>query len=88
MSPLLRTFYRGKMGNDRQARGPLLGECAIRVKRMYRAAGTEMEKTCKELLTHIGVELSFMCFLCEMEAEVIVNQEGETYNDQAKKRSD
>jgi TorA maturation chaperone TorD len=77
--------YRGKTGKDQQIRGPLLGECAIRVKRMYRAAGTEMEKTCNELPTHIGVELSFMGFLCEMEAEKIVNQEGETYNDQAKR---
>ncbi len=77
--------YRGKTGNGQQIRGPLLGECAIRVRRMYRAAGTEMEKTCKELSTHIGVELSFMSFLCEMEAEAIANQEGETYYDQAKR---
>jgi TorA maturation chaperone TorD len=79
--------YRGKTGKDQQIRGPLLGECAIRVKRMYRAAGTEMEKTCNELPTHIGVELSFMGFLCEMEAEAIVNQEGETYYDQTKRES-
>ena len=79
--------YRGKTDNGQQIRGPLLGECAIRVKRMYRAAGTEMEKTCKELLTHIGVELSFMSFLCEMEAEAIINQEGETYNDQAEREA-
>jgi len=76
--------YRGKMGNDRQTRGPLLGECAIAVKQLYRSSGAKMEKTCKELPTHIGVELSFMGFLCEMEAEAIVNQEWETSYDQAK----
>ncbi|GAX60331.1 anaerobic dehydrogenase [Candidatus Scalindua japonica] len=77
--------YRGKMGKDQQARGPLLGEYAIAVKKIYRSSGAKMERTCKELPTHIGVELSFMCFLCEMEVEVIANQEGETFYDQAKR---
>ncbi len=44
---------------------------AIAVKIMYRMAGAEMERNCKELPTHIGVELSFMNFLCEKEAAAI-----------------
>ncbi len=79
--------YRGKMGKDQQTRGPLLGEYAITVKKLYRSSGAEMEKTCKELPTHIGVELSFMGFLCEMEAEAIANQEGETSYDQTNREA-
>jgi TorA maturation chaperone TorD len=38
------------------------------VKRLYRAAGGEVEENCKELPTHVGVELAFMSFLCAREA--------------------
>jgi len=57
---------------DGQARGgPLLGERAVAVIRRYREAAAEMAEACKELPTHIGVELSFISFLCEREAETI-----------------
>ena len=55
--------YRGAEGPD--GNGPLLGEQAIAVIRMYRGAGAEMERACRELPTHVGVELSFMRFLCD-----------------------
>jgi TorA maturation chaperone TorD len=58
--------YRGASA-ERQL-GPLLGEHAVAVKRLYRAAGGEVEENCKELPTHIGVELAFMSFLCAREA--------------------
>jgi len=58
--------YRGASA-ERQL-GPLLGEHAVAVKRLYRAAGGEMEGNCKELPTHVGVELAFMSFLCAREA--------------------
>ncbi len=59
----------GEISADgKQERGPLLGNQAILVIRAYREAGAEMEGTCAELPTHIGVELSFMYFLCEKEA--------------------
>lgn len=58
--------YRGASA-ERQL-GPLLGEHAVAVKRLYRAAGGEVEENCKELPTHIGVELAFMSFLCAGEA--------------------
>lgn len=45
-----------------------MGGAAIAVKRLYRQAGAEMDKTCMELPTHIGIELSFMSYLCEREA--------------------
>jgi len=60
--------YRGATSTE--VRGPLLGEWAIAVKRLYQAAGAEMEGHCKELPTHIGVELGFMSFLCSKEAAV------------------
>ncbi len=63
--------YRGTRMDGHQERGPLLGVQAIAVKIMYRMAGAEMERNCKELPTHIGVELSFMNFLCEKEAAAI-----------------
>jgi DMSO reductase family type II enzyme chaperone len=63
--------YRGVSVDGKQERGPLLGERAIAVKRLYRQAGAEMDQASKELPTHIGVELSFMAFLCEREAEAI-----------------
>lgn len=58
--------YRG--GTPARKLGPLLGEQAIAVRRMYREAGGEMDRECKELPTHIGVELAFMSFLCDREA--------------------
>lgn len=63
--------YRGITRDGKQERGPLLGECAIAVRRIYRATGAQMDSACKELPTHIGVELSFMSFLCAREAEAL-----------------
>ena len=60
--------YRGGMADDEKGKGPLLGERAIAVTRAYRSAGAAMDRACKELPTHVGVELSFMSFLCEREA--------------------
>lgn len=48
--------------------GPLLGDRAIAVRRLYREAGATVDSDCKELPTHIGVELAFMSFLCGREA--------------------
>jgi TorA maturation chaperone TorD len=58
--------YRGAA--EGPGRGPLLGERAIAAKRLYREAGAEIEDQCRELPTHIGVELAFMSFLCAREA--------------------
>ena len=69
--------YRGIAVDGQQERGPLLGEQAIAVTKIYREAGGEMDRACKELPTHIGVELSFMSFLCEKEALAVRNEEGE-----------
>jgi len=44
---------------------------------MYRIAGAKMDRSCKELPTHIGVELAFMNYLCDSEA-VAINDERET----------
>ncbi|MDA9983040.1 molecular chaperone TorD family protein [Gammaproteobacteria bacterium] len=63
--------YRGIRRDGKQERGPLLGERAVAVKVAYREAGAQMDQACKELPTHIGVELSFMGFLCEREAVTI-----------------
>ncbi len=68
--------YRGTRMDGHQERGPLLGTQAIAVKIMYRMAGAEMDLTCKELPTHIGVELAFMSYLCEKEAAAINNERG------------
>ena len=66
--------YRGIRRDGKQERGPLLGERAVAVKVVYREAGAQMDQACKELPTHIGVELSFMGFLCEREAVTIDEQ--------------
>jgi TorA maturation chaperone TorD len=58
--------YRG--ASAERPLGPLLGEHAVAVKRLYRAAGGDVEENCKELPTHVGVELAFMSFLCAREA--------------------
>jgi TorA maturation chaperone TorD len=79
--------YRGKPVEGKQERGPLLGERAIAVRRIYREAGAEMDRECKELPTHIGVELSFMSFLCEMEAAAIHSEEGNGLQDQKKRKT-
>ena len=68
--------YRGESVNGEQHRGPLLGERAVAVKRIYREAGAEMDRVCKELPTHIGVELSFMSFLCERQAAALRIEQG------------
>jgi len=65
--------YRGIRQDGKQEGGPLLGDRAVAAKIMYRTAGAEIDKACKELPTHIGVELSFMSFLCEREAAALDN---------------
>lgn len=67
-------IYRGTRMDGHQERGPLLGTQAISVKIMYRMAGAEMERSCKELPTHIGVELGFMDYLCKRQATAINNE--------------
>ena len=61
-------IYRGKTADGQPHRGPLLGVRAIAAKQPYREAGAEMDSVTKELPNHIGVELSFMRFLCDREA--------------------
>lgn len=68
--------YRCATGEGDPGKGALLGERAIAVRRMYREAGAEMDRACRELCTHIGVELSFMSFLCEREADAIPEEKG------------
>ena len=67
--------YRGTRMDGNQERGPLLGVRAIAAKVMYRMAGAEMDRICKELPTHIGVELAFMNFLFDSEAVAMSNEQ-------------
>lgn len=61
--------YRGAHSIDgKLQRGPLLGAYAVAVIKLYRQAGAELYRACRELPTHIGVEISFMSFLREREA--------------------
>jgi TorA maturation chaperone TorD len=73
--------YRGGLGKDQGGNGPLLGDRAIAVNRAYRRAGATMDRTCKELPTHVGVELSFMSFLCEREAAATYREASEAAPD-------
>jgi len=66
-------IYRGKTADGQPHRGPLLGVRAIAAKKIYREAGAEMDSVTKELPNHIGVELSFMRFLCEREAVALID---------------
>jgi len=66
--------YRGTRMDGNQERGPLLGVQAIAVKIMYRIAGARMDRACRELPTHIGVELAFMNYLCDCEAAAIYDE--------------
>ena len=77
--------YRGITSEGMLKRGPLLGERAIAARRIYRAAGADMDRTCKELPTHIGVELSYMSFLCERQAAAIRDEEGQALPDEEKR---
>jgi TorA maturation chaperone TorD len=67
--------FRGRSADGKEVRGPLLGDRAIAVTRAYRGAGAEMDGACMELPTHVGVELSFMNYLCEREAAADRNQD-------------
>lgn len=71
--------YRGASA-DRKL-GPLLGEHAVAVQRLYRAAGADVDERCGALPTHIGVELAFMSFLCEREAEATAGTAAESAPD-------
>ncbi len=66
--------YQGEAADGSRIGGPLLGDRAVAVKQMYRSAGAEMERACMELPTHIGVELSFMSFLCEREQTLLEDE--------------
>ena len=79
--------YWGISVGDRQERGPLLGKRAIATIKIYREAGAELHETCRELPTHIGVELSFMSFLCEREAWAIRMEENGSLFDQGKTKA-
>lgn len=61
--------YRGLRLDGKQERGPLLGDRAVAVKVFYRSTGANLDTRCKELPTHIGIELSFMSYLCEQEQQ-------------------
>ncbi len=67
--------YRGRSADGEAGKGPLMGELTIALKRRYRDAGAEMVRACKQLPNHIGVELSFMSFLCNKEAAAIESEE-------------
>lgn len=75
--------YQGEGIEGASERGPLLGQRAIAVRRLYRQAGAEMTRECRELPTHIGVELSFMAFLCEQESEAISRDEAGIFSAEA-----
>lgn len=79
--------YRGMRLDGKQERGPLLGDRAVAVKTIYRLVGANLDKTCKELPTHIGVELLFMSFLCEQEAtgyeHEVTDKSNETANEES-----
>jgi len=77
--------YQGQIVEGMLKRGPLMGERAIAARRIYRAAGADMDRTCKELPTHIGVELSYMNFLCERQAAAIGDEEGQALPDEEKR---
>ena len=73
--------YRGMEVEGVLKRGPLMGGRTIAARRIYREAGADMNRACKELPTHIGVELSFMSFLCERQAAAIDEEEQRTAAD-------
>jgi TorA maturation chaperone TorD len=63
--------------------GPLMGARAVDVIRRYREAAAQMTEACDELPTHIGVELSFMGFLCDREAQAF--RSGDSPPDEAER---
>lgn len=66
--------YRGGSPEGAAGTGRLMGEQTIELRRRYREAGAEMVRACKQLPNHIGVELSFMSFLCNKEAAAVGNE--------------
>ena len=79
--------FRGRSAEGKGVRGPLLGERAIAVIRTYRRAGAEMDGGCMELPTHVGVELSFMNYLCEQEAAAHCSQDSGAVPDRPNEES-
>jgi TorA maturation chaperone TorD len=79
--------FRGRSAEGKEVRGPLLGERAIVVIRAYRRAGAEMDCGCMELPTHVGVELSFMNYLCEQEAAAQCSQDSVAVPDRQNEKS-
>jgi TorA maturation chaperone TorD len=54
------------------------GQVTVSVQRFYEAAAAQFTRECLELADHIGVELEFMKFLCDLEAQFwqAANEEG------------
>jgi TorA maturation chaperone TorD len=46
------------------------GQVTVAVRQFYEAAGAQLTGACLELPDHIGVELEFMKFLCDIEAQL------------------
>lgn len=68
-----------------KVRGLLMGPSTVDVIQRYRRTGAQLDQsTIEELPDHIGVELAFMEFLCEREAEAL-EQEKETEANELRK---
>jgi TorA maturation chaperone TorD len=79
--------YLGGTLEGKQQRGSLMGQQAIAVRRMYRRAGAQMDQSCRQLPTQIGVELSFMSFLCGRQAAAMSSAEGDGLQDQEQRNT-
>lgn len=64
----------------KKVRGLLMGPSTVDVIQRYKRTGAQLDSSIKELPDHIGVELAFMEFLCEREAEAL-EKEGSSERD-------
>lgn len=71
------SVYRGRqVVNGQIVDGPVWGPWTEKVQRLYAQAGAELAREAGELPDFIGVELDFMAFLCEREAEAWAASDG------------
>jgi TorA maturation chaperone TorD len=69
VTPYEAVYRDQRVVGDTVVGGLLMGASTVAVMSEYRAAGVEVSSACGELPDHIGVELSFMAFLCAHEEQ-------------------
>ncbi|GMR09280.1 MAG: hypothetical protein BMS9Abin28_0098 [Anaerolineae bacterium] len=79
-APPYESFYLDQQGHVR-------GVIAVQLEREYASAGLAPSPSLKEPTDHIAVELEFMSYLCDLEAQALESEDLDTANEVSQRQS-